>query len=77
MHRIRTWWLLAEALCARVSTPQTDIVNADRQIEAILRGSWLWSRAESLVWKIHAAWLDSRLRRLLSYVNARVSNLGP
>jgi hypothetical protein len=63
-RRFRTWWSLAEELCGRIAAPKVDIANADREIEAILRVSWLWSRAESFVGKVHAAWLASRCRRL-------------
>jgi hypothetical protein len=65
MKRILSWWLLAEEFCARVTAPKTDIETVDREIEAILRASWLWSRGESFVHKVHAAWLDSRCRRLI------------
>ena len=36
-----------------------------REVEALLRDSWLGSRAESLVSRFRAAWLDSRCRSLL------------
>jgi hypothetical protein len=64
MRSILAWWLLAEGVCARVAAPKTDIETADREIEAILRDSWVWSRAESFASKVHAAWLGSRCRRL-------------
>jgi hypothetical protein len=65
-ERLRTWWLLGEELCRRLVAPKSDIANSDREIEAILRDSWLWSCGESFVGKVHAAWLESRCRRLVS-----------
>ncbi len=64
--RLRTWWSLAETLCSGVAAPKTDIARADREVEAIFRASWLWSCGGSFVAKVHAAWLDSRCRWLLS-----------
>jgi hypothetical protein len=59
------WWRLAEDLCARAAAPKTDVACADREVEEILRGSWLWSRLESFVGRVHAAWLASRCRRIV------------
>jgi hypothetical protein len=74
MSRIRTWLRLAEDLCARVAAPATDVANADREVEALLRASWLWSRGEIVVSKIQTAWLDSRCRRIAHLVRSIASS---
>jgi len=63
--RLRTWWSLGEELCRRPAAPACDVANSDREIEAIVRASWLWSCGESVVDKVRAAWIDSHCRRLM------------
>jgi len=65
MKRIRSWWLIAENFCGRLSTPQIDIARADREIEALLHGSRIWCLGAAWSAAIHRAWLDSWTRRLL------------
>ena len=60
-----SWWLLAERVCARVAAPATDVANADREVEALLHASWSWSRGETFVRKVHAAWIESRCRKMV------------
>jgi hypothetical protein len=67
------WWFLAESVCERLSTPKTDVADADRQIEALVRGSWLWSRGDALVSRLRAASLDSWSRRLVGWAAGRSS----
>jgi hypothetical protein len=65
MKRLGEWWFAAERVCAALFEPRIDVSTSDREIEALLRGSWLGSGAESLVARFRAAWLDSRCRSLL------------
>jgi len=60
-----SWWYLAERTCASLTAPKRDIAAADRNVEALLRDSWLWRCGVSFNARIGAAWLDSRCRRLL------------
>jgi hypothetical protein len=65
------WWLLAERVCSRLTSPKTDVAGADREIEALLHASWLWSRVEAVVAILHTAWLESRSRRLIRWAASR------
>jgi hypothetical protein len=69
--RVFAWWFLAERVCARLASPKTDVAGADREIEALLHASWLWSRVEAVVAILHSAWLDSRSRRLIRWAAGR------
>jgi hypothetical protein len=71
--RALAWWFLAEHVCARLASPKIDVAGADREIEALLRASWLWSRGDAAVTLLHAAWLDSRSRRLIRWASRRCS----
>src|ERR1700687_1576167 len=62
VRRIFAWWFVAERVWAQVALPKTDVAAGDRDVEAVLRASWLWSCGESFAAKVHAAWLDSRCR---------------
>jgi len=59
------WWRAAERVCAALAAPQTDIAASDRDVEALLRESWLWRRGESFSARIGAAWRDSTCRRVV------------
>jgi hypothetical protein len=67
------WLRLAEDLCGRVAAPATDVANADREVEALLRASWSWSRGQTLVRKVKAAWIESRCRRIARLVRSIAS----
>jgi hypothetical protein len=70
------WWYLAEAMCASLTVPKRDIAAADRDVEALLRASWLWRCGELSGARIGAAWRDSMCRRLVhSIVGTRVEPL--
>jgi hypothetical protein len=69
--RAVAWWFLAERVCARLAYPKTDVPGADREIEALLHASWLWSRVEAVVAILHTAWLESRSRRLIRWAASR------
>jgi hypothetical protein len=69
--RTTAWWFLAEQVCARLTSPRTDVSEADLEIEALLRGSWLWSRSEAFAATLHAAWLDSWSRRVVRWAASR------
>jgi len=69
--RTTAWWLLAQHVCARLTSPSTDVSEADREIEAMLRASWLWSRTEGVAATLHAAWLDSWSRRAVRWAASR------
>ena len=72
MRRLVAYWALAGRACASLFEPRTDVNASDRDIEALLRASWIGSTSELLVAKLHAAWLDSRCRSLLrAAVNGR------
>jgi hypothetical protein len=62
MTRATAWWFLAEEVCRRITTPKIDVTAVDREVEALIRESWLWSRAQSFALKVEAAWHDSRCR---------------
>ena len=62
MRRVWAWWFLAEQVCGTLTAPKIDAVAADREVEALIRESWLSSCAESFTAKIRAAWLDSTCR---------------
>jgi hypothetical protein len=62
MARTWGWWRLAVECCGRLTTPKTDIAAAHREVDALIRGSWLWSCGQSLATKLQAAWLDSTAR---------------
>jgi len=66
MTRLAAWWASAERACGSVFDPRIDVRASDREIEALLRASWIGSTSESLASKLHAAWLDSRCRAVLS-----------
>jgi hypothetical protein len=65
MKRLSAWWSLAERACASIVEPRIDVAASDRDIERLLRGSWIVSTIESLAAKLHAAWLDSLCRSLV------------
>jgi len=65
MTRLAAWWSLAERACASLFEPRIDVRASDREIEALLHGSWMVSAADSLVAKLHAAWRDSICRSLM------------
>jgi len=69
--RAFAWWFLAERVCARLAYPKTDVAGADREIEALLHASGLWSRVEAVVAFLHTAWLESRSRRLIRWAASR------
>jgi len=69
--RAFAWWFLAEHVCARLAYPKTDVAGADREIEALLHASGLWSRVEAVVAILHTAWLESRSRRLIRWAASR------
>jgi hypothetical protein len=71
MRRAWRWWILAETTCARLAAPPADVAGVDRAVEALVRGSRLWTRGASLAGRVHAAWLDSWCRRLGMRVRAR------
>ena len=72
MNRLAACWALAGRACASLFEPRTEVNVADREVEALLRASWIGSTSESFVAKLHAAWLDSRCRSLLrAAVNGR------
>jgi hypothetical protein len=62
---VRVWGAIAEDACARLSQPPVDVATADRDVEALIRRSWLWSRVDGFASIAHAAWLDSACRRLI------------
>jgi hypothetical protein len=68
MRRAWAWWLLAEEVCGKITAPKVDVAAADAEVEALIRGSWLWSCGESVAAKLQAAWRDSRCRILLRSV---------
>jgi hypothetical protein len=65
MKGLAAWWDLIERACGSVFEPRIDVSASDREIEALLRASWIGSIGESLASTLHAAWLDSRCRSLL------------
>jgi len=69
--RTTAWWFLAEHVCARLTSPKTDVSQSDLEIEALLRASWLWSRGEGVAATLHAAWLDSWSRRVVRWAASR------
>jgi hypothetical protein len=62
MTRTWAWWQLAEQFCRRITTPKIDVTAADREVDALIRDSWLWSCGQSFASKVQAAWLDSTCR---------------
>jgi len=70
-RRTFAWWRLAEMVGARLASPRTDITEADREVEALFRASWLWRRGDAIVSALHAAWRDSRSRRLIRWTAGR------
>jgi len=62
MRRVWAWWLLAEQVCGTLTAPRIDVAASDREVEALIGESWLFSCAESFASKIRAAWLDSTCR---------------
>jgi len=56
---------------ARLALPRTDIAEADREVEALFRASWLWRRGDAFVAALHEAWRDSRSRRVIRWIAAR------
>jgi len=73
MNRLAAWWGLAQRACGSVFEPRIDVSASDREIEALLRASWIGSISKSLASRFHAAWLDSRCRSLLrSALSARL-----
>jgi hypothetical protein len=71
MTRATAWWFLAEEVCGRITTPKIDVTAVDREVEALIRESWLWSRARLLAWKVEAAWHDSRCHVCLRLLTGR------
>jgi len=67
-----SWWHLAERFCASLARPKTDIAAADREVESILRASWLWRRSEWLADALRAAWRESFCRRTLISVERAI-----
>ena len=65
MKRLSRWWEAAERACGLIVEPRIDVAASDRDIEKLLRDSWIGSTGESLAAKLHAAWLDSVCRSLL------------
>jgi len=65
MTYLAAWWSLAERVCESIFEPRIDVSASDRDIETLLRGSWIVSTGESFAAKLHAAWLDSICRSLL------------
>jgi hypothetical protein len=65
MRRATAGWFLAEEVCGRITTPKIDVTVVDREIQALIRESWLGSRAELFASKVEAAWHDSRCRLCL------------
>jgi len=65
MKHLSAWWSVAGRACESIFEPRTDVAASDRDIEALLRGSWIVSTGESLAARLHAAWLDSVCRSLL------------
>ena len=70
MRRATAWWFLAEEVCGRITTPKIDVTAVDREIQVLIRESWLWSRAESFASKVEAAWHDSRCRVCLRWLTS-------
>jgi hypothetical protein len=73
MKRLAAWWSAAESACASLFEPRIDVSASDREVEALLRGSWIGSIGESFASKLDAAWRDSRCRSLLRAAAARRS----
>ena len=65
MKRATAWWFLAEELCERITAPKVDVTAVDREINALIRESWLWSRGVSVASKVEAAWRESWCRSCL------------
>src|ERR1700716_617243 len=56
------WWITAERVCARLTTPKVDVAAADRDLEVVLRASGL-SSCGRLVWSnVQTAWFNSAFR---------------
>ena len=68
MRRGWAWWLLAEEVCGKITTPKVHVAAADAEVEALIRDSWVWSCGESVASKLQAAWVDSTCRVLLRSV---------
>ena len=65
MKRATAWWFLAEEVCGRITAPKVDVAVVDREIQVLIRESWLCSHAESFASKVEAAWQESWCRRCL------------
>jgi hypothetical protein len=62
------WWRLAEAACARLTTPVLDTATADRELAQLLRCSRLGSSLDFVTRAAEAAWRESRTRRTLLWL---------
>jgi len=69
--RARSWWTIAEAAAAALSTPRVDVEGADAEVEILVRRSWLWRAGARLAANISAAWTDSRCRLILGAAAGR------
>ena len=71
MNRVRAWWNIGERACRTLTEPRVDADAVDRAALAVLRESWLGSTCLTIVSRVHAAWIDSRCRRLVRSANGQ------
>jgi hypothetical protein len=62
--RAARWKLVLERIDL-LSSPRTDVAQADREIEALVGDSWLGRRIGAIGSVLRAAWQNSLCRRLL------------
>lgn len=64
-RRLFAWWLFAEALVARLTSPRTNPQASDADVRAAICASRLFSIVQAAVAAVERAWADSHVRRLV------------